>query len=119
MGGFIHQQDCTLLSGVVRKEGLDPMLEDQEKRAILNFLLTQYISSTPARAVYLKCIHSFISLICSTYLLCATYYAKHRGGNDEEYKTRISFSALVKIFHRLSIFFRIKKFTSLPTIPGS
>ena len=98
MGGFIHQQDCTSLSGVVRKEGLDPMLEDQEKRAILNFLLTQYISSTPARAVYLKCIHSFISLICSTYLLCATYYAKHRGAMMKNTKHGSHFLLLLKSF---------------------
>lgn len=100
MGGFIHQQDCILLGGVLREEGLNSVLEEGEKRAILDFLLSP---------------HSFLSLICSIYLLCTRHCVKNQGGNDEEDKIQISFSALVKISHRFSICFRLKiSFLCLP-----
>lgn len=119
VGEFIHQQDCIFLDGVVREERLDPMLEEKEKRFLdsplfLDFLLLQSISSPSTRAVSLQCIHSFIHFFIS-YVL--HFYsmpgcAKHWRENEED-KTQISFSALVKMSHRLS--FRIK--TSLPCPP--
>lgn len=103
MGGFIHQQDCILLGGVLREEGLNSVLEEGEE-SILDFLLTQS--------------HSSLSFICSIYLPCTRHYAKNQGDNDEEDKTQISFSALAKISHRFSVF-QNKDFTPLPAIQGS
>lgn len=120
VGEFIHQQDCIFLGGVVREEGLDPMLEEGEKSFLDSPLflvspLPQSISSTSTRAVS-QCIHSFIHFFISyvIHFYSMPGCAKHWGENEED-KTQISFSALVKISHRLSVYFRIK--TSLPCLP--
>lgn len=86
------------------------MLEEEEKRAISRFsppsvhLLHFCQSSLPKVHSFT---HFFTSYVLHIYCVPGTVLSKHWGGNDED-KTQISFSALVKTSHRLSIYFRIK-----------
>lgn len=71
VGGFIHQQDCILLGGVVREEGPDPMLEEGRTELFLEssphsgHLLHSCHSTLPKRMHVF--IHFFISHALHTY----------------------------------------------------
>lgn len=78
-GGFIHQQDCILLGGVVREEGLETMLEEGERELFLVsppsvHLLHSCQSSLPKVHSFT---HFFTSYVLQIYCVPGTVLSKH------------------------------------------